>query len=160
MCNDEVTHKLKGMTVMQDVERYESLRHCKWVDEVIHDAPWVINEQFLLDHDVRPRTRAVCLSRSLRRSVLATLLSPSFSVGLDLIHRVSCRVRCHSRPCVAQIDFVCHDALPYVDTSGAATSGDCYADIKALGKFHETQRTEVCVSAPGVPPSAAISRCE
>ena len=51
-CNDEVTHRLKGMTVMQDVERYESLRHCRWVDEVIPDAPWVITEQFLLDHDV------------------------------------------------------------------------------------------------------------
>ena len=27
---------------MQDLERYESLRHCKWVDEVVPDAPWVL----------------------------------------------------------------------------------------------------------------------
>jgi cytidyltransferase-like protein len=85
-CNDELTHKYKGKTVMTDLERYcdarlaanafrvirrpsmtpcryESLRHCKWVDEVIADAPWVITDEFLAKHD---------------------------------------------------IDFVCHDALPYV----------------------------------------------
>ncbi|XP_009132840.1 choline-phosphate cytidylyltransferase 1 [Brassica rapa] len=46
-CNDETTHKYKGRTVMAAEERYESLRHCKWVDEVIPDAPWVINQEFL-----------------------------------------------------------------------------------------------------------------
>jgi choline-phosphate cytidylyltransferase len=38
---------------------------------------------------------------------------------------------------------VCHDALPYVDTSGTAASGDVYSHIKSLGKFWETQRTDV-----------------
>ncbi|CAM6117742.1 unnamed protein product [Calypogeia fissa] len=46
-CSDALTHKYKGKTVMSDVERYESLRHCKWVDEVIEDAPWVINQEFI-----------------------------------------------------------------------------------------------------------------
>lgn len=63
VCSDALTHKYKGQTVMTDLERYESLRHCKWVDEVIADAPWVITDEFLEKHD---------------------------------------------------IDFVCHDALPYV----------------------------------------------
>ncbi|CAH8368176.1 unnamed protein product [Eruca vesicaria subsp. sativa] len=51
-CNDETTHKYKGKTVMNDQERYESLRHCKWVDEVIPDAPWVINQEFLDKHRI------------------------------------------------------------------------------------------------------------
>ncbi|EPS67475.1 hypothetical protein M569_07300, partial [Genlisea aurea] len=51
-CNDEITYKFKGKTVMTDQERYESLRHCKWVDEVITDAPWVITQEFLDKHRI------------------------------------------------------------------------------------------------------------
>ncbi|CAL0307297.1 unnamed protein product [Lupinus luteus] len=51
-CNDETTHKYKGKTVMTESERYESLRHCKWVDEVIPDAPWVVDQQFLDKHNI------------------------------------------------------------------------------------------------------------
>ncbi|KAF1333181.1 Choline-phosphate cytidylyltransferase b, partial [Globisporangium splendens] len=90
-CGDEITHKLKGRTVMTDKERYESLRHCKWVDEVVEDAPWVITDEFIEKHN---------------------------------------------------IDYVCHDALPYSDASGEASEGDVYARIKAMGKFLETKRTD------------------
>ncbi|XP_030456046.1 choline-phosphate cytidylyltransferase 2 [Syzygium oleosum] len=51
-CNDEITHKFKGKTVMTEEERYESLRHCKWVDEVIPDAPWVVTKEFLDKHNI------------------------------------------------------------------------------------------------------------
>ncbi|CAN1810077.1 Choline-phosphate cytidylyltransferase 1 [Linum perenne] len=51
-CNDELTHKFKGKTVMTDQERYESLRHCRWVDEVIPDAPWVVTQEFLDKHRI------------------------------------------------------------------------------------------------------------
>ncbi|GAB4815927.1 hypothetical protein N2152v2_002973 [Parachlorella kessleri] len=51
-CSDEDTHKYKGKTVMTEDERYESLRHCKWVDEVIPGAPWVITEEFLDKHSI------------------------------------------------------------------------------------------------------------
>ncbi|KAI8912287.1 phosphate cytidylyltransferase 1, choline, beta, isoform CRA_c [Powellomyces hirtus] len=52
VCNDELTHAKKGKTVMTDIERYESLRHCKWVDEVIPDAPWVLDQAFLDLHRI------------------------------------------------------------------------------------------------------------
>ncbi|CAH8356128.1 unnamed protein product [Eruca vesicaria subsp. sativa] len=51
-CNDEITNKFKGKTVMTESERYESLRHCKWVDEVIPDAPWVLTTEFLDKHRI------------------------------------------------------------------------------------------------------------
>ncbi|XP_066325950.1 choline-phosphate cytidylyltransferase 2-like isoform X1 [Miscanthus floridulus] len=51
-CSDEITHMYKGKTVMTEDERYESLRHCKWVDEVIPDAPWVINQEFIDKHNI------------------------------------------------------------------------------------------------------------
>lgn len=90
-CSDATTHRYKGITVLSEEERYESLRHCRWVDEVIEDAPWVAHKDFLVEHN---------------------------------------------------IDYVCHDALPYADTSGEAEDGDVYLHLKRMGKFLETQRTE------------------
>ena len=52
VCNDEATNAYKGKTVMTEDERYESVRHCKWVDEVVKDAPWIITEEFLDAHDI------------------------------------------------------------------------------------------------------------
>lgn len=52
VCNDELTHRLKGKTVMTDKERAESLRHCRWVDEVVEDAPWIVNQDFLDKHKI------------------------------------------------------------------------------------------------------------
>jgi len=52
VCNDELTHKYKGKTVMTDEERYEAVSHCRWVDEVVRDAPWVIDEAFIAKHKI------------------------------------------------------------------------------------------------------------
>jgi choline-phosphate cytidylyltransferase len=65
VCNDEITNKYKGKTVMTDKERYTSVKHCKWVDEVIEDAPWFVDQAFLdlhqidyVAHDALPYTSA------------------------------------------------------------------------------------------------------
>ncbi|KAG0004713.1 choline-phosphate cytidylyltransferase [Entomortierella chlamydospora] len=52
VCDDTMTHSRKGKTVMTDKERYESVRHCKWVDEVIEAAPWVVDQAFLDKHKI------------------------------------------------------------------------------------------------------------
>ncbi|KAJ2373169.1 choline-phosphate cytidylyltransferase [Coemansia sp. RSA 2607] len=97
VCNDEETHSRKGKTVQSDHERYESMRHCRWVDEVIPDAPWFVTQEFLDQHE---------------------------------------------------IDYVCHDDLPYA----SAESDDVYAFVKAQGRFLPTQRTD------GVSTSDLITR--
>ncbi|CAG9801745.1 unnamed protein product [Chironomus riparius] len=51
-CNDEMTHAKKGVTVLRDTERYEAIRHCRYVDEVLKDAPWIITEKFLHENKI------------------------------------------------------------------------------------------------------------
>lgn len=57
VCSDELTHKFKGYTVMTEDERYDALRHCRYVDEVVRDAPWTLSTEFLKKHKVRGHTR-------------------------------------------------------------------------------------------------------
>ena len=91
------TESLKGKTLMNEYERTEAVRNCKWVDEVICPCPWVLSKQFLDD---------------------------------------------------LQIDYVAHDAIPYVSDG----QEDIYSEVKKLSKFFETQRT------PGVSTSDLIVR--
>jgi len=51
-CNDQLTHSHKGKTVMTDLERYEALKHCRYVDEVVVDAPWTLDNDFLDQHKI------------------------------------------------------------------------------------------------------------
>lgn len=52
VCSDELTHKMKGNTVMNETERYEAIRHCRYVDEVVTDAPWSLDDAFLEKHKI------------------------------------------------------------------------------------------------------------
>lgn len=49
---DAETHKRKGLTVLTGSERAETLRHCKWVDEVIPNCPWIVTPDFLEKHKI------------------------------------------------------------------------------------------------------------
>ncbi|CAF2499478.1 unnamed protein product [Rotaria sp. Silwood2] len=52
VCNDQLTHSRKGKTIMNEAERYESVRHCRYVDEVITDAPWILDDEFLTQNKI------------------------------------------------------------------------------------------------------------
>lgn len=53
-----MTHKYKGFTVMNEDERYDAIRHCRYVDEVVRDAPWTLSPEFLTKHRVSSMRRA------------------------------------------------------------------------------------------------------
>ncbi|ODV77761.1 uncharacterized protein CANTADRAFT_32133, partial [Suhomyces tanzawaensis NRRL Y-17324] len=50
--SDLETHKRKGLTVLTDQQRIDTLKHCRWVDEVIPNAPWCVTTDFLLEHRI------------------------------------------------------------------------------------------------------------
>ncbi|CAD8081109.1 unnamed protein product [Paramecium sonneborni] len=52
VCSQEDVEKFKGKSVMDGQQRYESVKHCKWADEVVYPAPWIIDEKFLNDHNI------------------------------------------------------------------------------------------------------------
>jgi len=51
-CSDALTRAKKGKTVMDEGERYEALRHCRYVDEVVREAPWQTDDEFLTKHKI------------------------------------------------------------------------------------------------------------
>ena len=49
---DWETEAVKGKVVMNEQERCEILRHCKWVDEVIFPGPWILTMEWLEQNNV------------------------------------------------------------------------------------------------------------
>jgi hypothetical protein len=66
----------RSMGPMQAVytlcKRYEALRHCKWVDEVVEDAPWVVTEEFLRKHQASKPETPICIASVMPQSVSQT----------------------------------------------------------------------------------------
>ncbi|KAL1512565.1 hypothetical protein ABEB36_002140 [Hypothenemus hampei] len=52
VCSDKLTHSKKGRTVMNENERYEAVKHCRYVDEIVRDAPWEVDESFMEKHKI------------------------------------------------------------------------------------------------------------
>jgi len=84
--SDEAILKNKGPTVMKEEERYKAVAACKWVDEIVKDAPYVTDVKMLEHYD---------------------------------------------------IDFCVHGD----DLVTASDGTDCYAAVKAAGKFKVVKRT-------------------
>ncbi|KAG7447324.1 uncharacterized protein BT62DRAFT_892407 [Guyanagaster necrorhizus] len=47
VCSDELVKANKARSIMVHAERLEAARHCRWVDEVVPEAPWIIDQEFL-----------------------------------------------------------------------------------------------------------------
>ena len=45
--SSELCAQHKNRPLLESRERYEALRNCRWVDEVLEDAPWVITPQLI-----------------------------------------------------------------------------------------------------------------
>ncbi|EPQ55851.1 hypothetical protein GLOTRDRAFT_60653 [Gloeophyllum trabeum ATCC 11539] len=52
VCSDELVAQHKSRSVMTHAERLESVRHCRWVDQVVPSAPWVITPEFLEEYQI------------------------------------------------------------------------------------------------------------
>lgn len=50
--NNEITHEKKGNTVMNNKERVNAVRHCRYVDEIVENQPWFISDDFLKEHKI------------------------------------------------------------------------------------------------------------
>lgn len=59
VCSDNLTNKYKGFTVMNEDERYDAVRHCRYVDEIVRNAPWTLTPEFLTRHRVSSRKRTI-----------------------------------------------------------------------------------------------------
>ncbi|KAJ7115550.1 cholinephosphate cytidylyltransferase [Mycena crocata] len=45
--SDEQVREHKARGIMTHAERLEAARHCRWVDEIVADAPWIIDQAFI-----------------------------------------------------------------------------------------------------------------
>ncbi|WVQ72351.1 hypothetical protein IAR50_001902 [Cryptococcus sp. DSM 104548] len=52
VCSDKLCADHKSAPAMTHAERCEAVRNCRWADEVIPDAPWVIDQEFLNKYNI------------------------------------------------------------------------------------------------------------
>lgn len=45
-------HQYKGRSVLTEEERYNAVRHCRYVDEVLKEGPWSYSDEFLEENKI------------------------------------------------------------------------------------------------------------
>lgn len=65
VCSSAMVEQHKSHPVFSSEERYETMRHIRWVDEVIEEAPWAVDQAFMdkwqidyVAHDEEPYVSA------------------------------------------------------------------------------------------------------
>lgn len=104
VCSSALVEQHKSHPVFSSEERYESMRHIRWVDEVVEDAPWQVDQAFIdkwqidyVAHDEEPYASAgkedvYAYAKSIGQSLrFAGAALPSFRVTISLRARVFAR---------------------------------------------------------------------
>lgn len=52
VCSDELCANSKSAPAMTHAERCEAVRHCRWADEVLPDAPWVVDQEWMDKYEI------------------------------------------------------------------------------------------------------------
>ncbi|KAF8347765.1 choline-phosphate cytidylyltransferase [Amanita rubescens] len=51
--SDQLMASYGYTSLLPHVERCELVRHCRWVDEVVSEAPWIVSHEFLDQHKIQ-----------------------------------------------------------------------------------------------------------
>lgn len=52
VCSDKLCADHKSAPAMTHAERCESVRHCRWADEILPDAPWIVDQAWMDRHQI------------------------------------------------------------------------------------------------------------
>lgn len=75
---------------MNEDERYDAVSHCRYVDEVVRDAPWTLSPEFLAKHRVSDYLKAVCYAWLLVNIYLMLMRSEILQIDLVIYLRIFC----------------------------------------------------------------------
>ncbi|CAJ0645877.1 8340_t:CDS:2 [Entrophospora sp. SA101] len=68
---------------MNEEERAQSLIHCRWVDEVIVNAPWVVTQEFIDQYDSQGKFLPVTRTEGISTSDLITRIIKDYDEFLE-----------------------------------------------------------------------------
>lgn len=143
------------------LERCELMRHCRWVDEVLHDAPWTVNDRFIIDKRIdylaleegssvnpefdKERLKGYDVAKRLGR-VLPTRMTTRLTAAPLLVSRnPSEDIRAFQELAEMVLEQPGHNTfmqLP-LKTSTATSADSKTHDIRALGAMEDLEAIEV-----------------